>query len=89
MQAFSDIGVICGVLHPHRLESEALKQADIVVLDWHLADRKPGRTLALLQELLTGSLDQNALRLVAVYTGEPDLGDIYGDIFQGAERCGA
>jgi len=62
------------VFQPKELKSEALKQADIVILDWQLGDDTPDRALALLRELLTGSMDQNALRLVAIYTGEPDLG---------------
>ena len=54
----------------------AMRQADIVVLDWLLQDGDSRYTLELLGHLLDGEDDRNALRLVAVYTGEARLDEI-------------
>jgi len=88
MQAFSDLGIICGVIQPKELKSEALKQADIVILDWQLGDDTPDRALGLLRELLSEDSDRNALRLVAIYTAEPELSEIYGAVFATLKNAG-
>ena len=81
MDSFSAEGQICGVLAPTQTESEALKQADIVVLDWLMRDSTPEYTLSLLRKLLTEDQERNSLRLVAIYTGEARLDDIYQTVF--------
>lgn len=81
MDSFSSLGVICGVLGPDQSELEAMRQADIVVLDWLLQDGRSGHTLNLLRELLTGERERNSLRLIAIYTGEAGLEKIYQDVF--------
>ncbi len=73
MDAFSAKGVVCGVVGPTHSELEAMKRADIVVLDWFMQDGTPDYTLKLLKKLLTEEQDRNALRLIAIYTGEADL----------------
>ena len=74
--SFSALGVICGVVGPTETVMEMMRQADIVVLDWLLQDGDPQCALKLLRSLLTGELDRNSLRLVAIYTGEARLEDI-------------
>ena len=74
--SFSELGVICGVVGPEQPAMEAMRQADVVVLDWLLKDDNSRYTLELLGNLLNGEDDRNALRLVAVYTGEARLEDI-------------
>lgn len=81
MDSFSALGVICGVLGPEQSELEAMRQADIVVLDWLLRDDSPERTLTLLRELLTAESERHSLRLIAIYTGETRLDEIYQDVF--------
>ncbi len=74
--SFSELGVICGVVGPEPSAREVIRQADIVVLDWILKKENPRYTLELLGDLLAGKDDRNALRLVAIYTGEARLDDI-------------
>ena len=76
MDSFSALGVICGVVGPTDSAMETMRQADIVILDWLLRDGKPQCALKLLRDLLTGELDRNSLRLVAIYTGEARLDEI-------------
>ena len=81
IDAFSSFGAICGVVGPTQSEMDAVRQADIVVLDWLLRDGKSDYTLTLLRRLLTEERDRNSLRLVAIYTGEARLEDIYQTVF--------
>ena len=73
IDSFSALGVICGVIRPTGSALEAMKKADIVVLDWFLRDDDPQYTLDLLGDLLAGESDRNSLRLVSIYTGEAQL----------------
>ena len=81
MDSFAELGVICGVVGPRQSAMEMMRQADIVVLDWRLQDGDPGYALGLLRDLLAGEVDRNSLRLVAIYTGEAQLEDIYEAVF--------
>lgn len=81
MDSFSSLGVICGVLGPEQSELEAMRQADVVVLDWLLRDGSSEHTLNLLRKLLTAESERHSLRLIAIYTGETGLEDIYQEIF--------
>ena len=76
MDAFSELGVICGVVGPTASAMEAMRQADIVILDWYLEDDSEQRALELIRELLTPKMDLHSLRLVAIYTGEAGLAKI-------------
>ena len=86
MDSFSSLSVICGVLGPEQSELEAMRQADIVILDWLLRDSSSEHTLTLLRELLTEESERNSLRLIAIYTGEAGLEDIYQDVFDELEN---
>lgn len=88
MDSFSALGVICGVVSPTPSPTETMRQADIVILDWVLRVDDPGYALDLLCELLTSEVDRNALRLVAIYTGEARLEDICEAIFAAASEAG-
>ncbi len=81
IDSFSALGVICGVVNPMSAAMETMKQADIVILDWRLQEDDPDRALSLLNGLLTVEADRHSLRLVAIYTGEASLQDIYEKIF--------
>ena len=77
MDSFAKLGVICGVVGPGQSTIEMMRQADIVVLDWRLQDGDSRYALRLLRDLLSGELDRNSLRLVAIYTGEAWLEGIF------------
>ena len=81
MDAFSALGVVCGVVGPRDSATEAMKKADIVILDWLLRDGDSRYTLSLLRELLNGERERNSLRLVAIYTGEARLDDVFRAVF--------
>ena len=76
IDAFSGLGVICGMIGPEGEPEQVIRQADIVVLDWQLKGDNGKRTLDLLKRLLKDESARNALRLVAIYTGEARLDDI-------------
>ena len=81
MDAFSALGVVCGVVGPKDSATEAMRKADIVILDWLLRDGDSRYTLSLLRELLDGERERNSLRLVAIYTGEARLDDVFQAVF--------
>ena len=86
VESFSTLGVICGVVSPALSPMEVMRRADIVVLDWKLREDDPRYVLKLLCDLLTGEIDRNSLRLVAIYTGEPGLEDICAEVTAELER---
>ena len=80
IDGFASLGVICGAIGPTDAAMAAIRQADIVVLDWRLKDDDPEFALSLLMDILTAEPDRNALRLVAFYTGEGELDRIQDQI---------
>ena len=80
IQEFATRGIICSAIGPTMEAMLAVRQADIVVLDWRLKADEPEFALNLLLRILTDEPDRNALRLVAIYTGEADLPRIQDDI---------
>lgn len=80
MESFSALGVVCGVVGPTDSAMDAMRQADIVILDWLLQDGKPQCALRLLRNLVAGKVNRNLLRLVAIYTGEARLNDICAEV---------
>ena len=85
IDGFAKNGIVCGVLRPDRVEpndtaefrqmvAKAAKRTDILVLDWRLGDFSDGEaTLEVIEEILESDGPSNRLRLLAIYTGEPDL----------------
>ena len=59
---------------------ETMRQADIVILDWLLEDGKPQCALKLIGDLLTGEADRHSLRLLAIYTGEAGLEEVFAAV---------
>ena len=88
IDSFSTLGVICAVVGPKESAMATMRQADIVVLDWLLQEGDSLYALRLLRELLTGEVDTNSLRLVAIYTGEARLEDICGAVFTELTEAG-
>ena len=79
---FAELGSVCAVLRPAREEEfqqkfvKAAMRADVVILDWKIDDSYGGKTLEVIRCMLEHDQDGGRLRLVAIYTGEPDLEDI-------------
>lgn len=88
IDAFADVGIVCSVLSPEKgdqIEERFLRaaaRADLLVLDWEL--HKDGGSTA--RQLIKAVFDQDAqaarkrLRVIAIYTGQPGLPDIIGEI---------
>ena len=83
INAFADLGMVCAVLKadpgsapPDRTVRAAVR-ADIVVLDWKIHEQPAGDiALSVMKRILADDQNSHRLRLIAIYTGEPDLGGI-------------
>ena len=82
INAFADLGMVCAVLKaargsafPERTVKAAVR-ADIVVLDWKIHESDGDVALDVMKRILADDLNSHRLRLIAIYTGEPDLGGI-------------
>ena len=99
IDAFADLGMVCAVLKathdsasPERTVRAAVR-ADIVVLDWKIHEQPAGDVaLSVIKRVLAADQNNHRLRLIAIYTGEPDLGGIserirlaIRDFYQGEE----
>jgi hypothetical protein len=92
VDAFAARGVVCGVLRPsadetdevRRVAPRAIRRSDLVIMDWHLYGDDGEATMALLQDVLQEA--GAAMRLVAIYTGDPDLPRVARKLI---ERLGA
>ena len=80
INGFADIGSACAVMNPAPGEDfrertvKAARRADIVVIDWKIHDSFGESALELVREILRA--DQDRLRLMAIYTGQPDLHEV-------------
>ncbi|MEA2433890.1 MAG: hypothetical protein QOG54_1347 [Actinomycetota bacterium] len=92
VEAFGRRGLVCSVLRPTRddVSGEEINEffqsflaasaaADVVVLDWVIHDDQGSAAISLLKELIERDQQggRGRLRLVAIYTGEPDLTHIF------------
>ena len=82
-RAFAQHGVVCGVLVPAPDDPmtetivHAAARADVVILDWQLGGDDGAGALAILETLRNQDGKRgDRIRLVVIYTGEPDLQDI-------------
>ena len=82
IKGFADIGSVCAVLNPvpgdafqERIAKAAIR-ADIVVLDWKIHHSVGDATLSIVRSILQSDQNGNRLRLIAIYTGEPNLAQI-------------
>ena len=90
--SFVEQGLICGVIQPREEADEAdlpavVKRADIVVVDWRLNGDDGGRALDLLKWIMRDDANER-LRLIAVYTGEPNIRGIGARIVSELEAAG-
>ena len=83
INAFADIGMVCAVLKAapggefEKRTAKAAVRADMVVLDWKIHDSAGDVALSVMRNILADDQNNNRLRLIAIYTGEPDLRGIY------------
>ena len=86
IRAFADIGSVCAVLNPapddafQESITRAAVRADIVVLDWKIHSSVGDTTLGVIRTILQDDQSYRRLRLIAIYTGEPNLARIAGRI---------
>ena len=77
INSFLKYGIFCGVISDWSSDyNEAIKKADIVVLDWYLEPNNPEKTLNILNSLTEELCKQDSLKLIAIYTGNQDFDDI-------------
>lgn len=82
-KGFAAKGLVCAVLRPHpgaTLETETLLaagRADIVVLDWEMADRGQKATAIVRHLHENDTASGGRLRLIAIYTGHSPLTNVY------------
>ena len=92
ISGFADIGSVCAVLSaaPGREFRErtvsAAKRADIVVLDWKIQDSVGNEALQVMREILQDDRYGGRLRLMAIYTGEPNLSEIHQRVREAADE---
>ncbi|MBQ7804693.1 response regulator receiver domain [Rhodococcus sp. (in: high G+C Gram-positive bacteria)] len=95
-EAFAIHGLTCAMLSPQNQKENkkvrtpllaAARRADLVVLDWNINDDFGETTKILFRGLLEMDRDiERRLRVVAIYTGEPQLSDIADKIMQIAKE---
>ena len=82
IDGFAEIGLVCSVLNPAQQENfkrrvvKTAARADIVIIDWKIGDSHGGKTLEIIRDILAEDEQRSRLRLLAIYTGEPDLNKI-------------
>jgi hypothetical protein len=84
IDAFADMGIVCGVLAPTKGDQiqerflKAAARADLVVLDWDLHRDGGAKARDLIGALLNedGAAERRRLRVIAIYTGQPGLASI-------------
>lgn len=83
MDEFVSKGIVCSVLKPSNDQSPldivkgAAKRADIFILDWKINDDDGKTAKEIIEKII--SFDKEAdfrLRLIVIYTGEPDISSI-------------
>lgn len=86
ISGFAETGSVCAVLHPppgETLYEKTVKvaaRADIVVLDWKIHESTGHAALEIVRGILEDDQNNHRLRLIAIYTGEPDLKGISSEI---------
>ncbi|MFG1648698.1 response regulator receiver domain [Micromonospora sp. NPDC049275] len=96
VDAFADIGIACAIMAPETAEGDDRRRilqlanrSDIVILDWILASRDGSHRVSsdsLIREIVEqDKLVGGRLRLLCVYTTDPDLGAVQRTILRSLE----
>lgn len=89
VEAFADLGITCCPYRPDDEEDEEVvkraskiaQNADIVVLDWSLGETGNARAVQILQKILDHDAETGGrLRLIAIYTGDPNVFEIINSV---------
>ncbi len=86
VDGFVEFGMVCAVLRFGEEETtwskvrKAAIRSDIVILDWKIGDSYGDKVLEVIQCMLNDDQHGERLRLLAIYTGEPDLAGIAGQV---------
>jgi len=83
IDVFASKEMVCSVLKPDEDEDplgiaiKAAKRADVLILDWQIYGDDGEKAMAIIGNLITSDLSKNPrLRLIIIYTGEPNIGAI-------------
>ena len=88
VDGFAKEGIACTILQPDSDDNvitqvtKVAEMADIVVLDWILDKDNGKRTTSLIRKLIREEGGSDRIRLIAIYTGERDLGDVADRVYQ-------
>ena len=91
-ESFAEQGMICGIIVPYGRNGDghffdAVRRADVVVIDWQLHDDRGETAVALLKFILREE-ESYRLRLIAIYTGDTHLDRIASTISKRLEASG-
>ena len=96
--AFADEGVACAFVLPRQDENEQLVlkrvlasalPADILIMDWMLKGRQQGNSEEILQEIAKSDVEEKGrIRLICIYTAEPQIPQIARDAIEALEAGG-
>ncbi len=81
VDSFAEMGLVCAVIAPRKDEDvtarlgNVAEHCDIVIIDWQMFNDDGERTLALIEALCKRDCGER-LRLVCVYSGEPEMAKI-------------
>ena len=86
-ESFAKLGLICSILVPTHPDEEltdevraSARRADVVILDWTVHNKKGDLAKKLTRLILDDDSGDERLRLLAIYTAEPDLDGIASDV---------
>jgi hypothetical protein len=85
VKSFSAWNIICSVIEPNIDEdivsySQFISKSDIIILDWKIRNDDGDCVIKLIQKIIENSI--NSLRLICIYTSEPDLNSVIHSIQQ-------
>ena len=93
IDVFASKGMVCSVLKPDEGEDplgiaiKAAERADVLILDWQICDDDGEKAMEIIGNIITSDLSENPrLRLIIVYTGEPNINGISEKIKE--KHCG-
>lgn len=80
IDVFASKGMVCSVLKPGEgedpfgLATKAAERADVLILDWRIYDDDGEKAMRIIGNIIASDLSENPrLRLIMVYTGEPNI----------------
>ncbi|WP_145024211.1 response regulator receiver domain [Geobacter argillaceus] len=97
--AFAEHEIACAFVFPDDSDTDeesklkriiaATTHADIVILDWYLKDEDPTLTMRVLKFTAgKDSLEKGRMRLICIYTGQPQIGEVTRDAITALKEGG-